>query len=570
MRRYLAIAIFLISLAAPALAADPPTCRNARQCADILTRHAPDSFDYSVLAEEFSRLGGKGETALARLAADPETASRAFDLAARPAAHPRLRERLLAGWPAPDPALHIDLARDHASPVFRGRAIATLHSPDPALRAASVEALATQSPQLSPTEATVALPALARSAETAPSVPVIALLANMPGERGAPHIVRALRANDPDVIVTAYLALEALNAPRARADLEAAFRAAPPAYAPAWTKALEQIGMRSQTFDTIGMGHRWLDDDTLPAHLRAVALHSALLYPAGEKGSIGLSHAPLLPDLMTLPVSARLADTAASHPLFGNAKSLERLAPVFDDTPTRQRFVRSLGKARTVAARPLLKEMFQATSDFRLQLSVIDALGSISPDDADWIKGAARGHPLHSVRLAAGLDTPRSVSCVASDNPVRREPERLPYFESGRHADGRRPGRWELIDAQPIPGGWLAAYEGGLIRYTSNDAAAPLELAGRPLAIFPDTSPATGQRAPRHWILTDDGEVTRLVRFDVQSGLATPVTLPTGVRLVTSPEGAPRPWTLSFPGSQQPDLILSRDGRITPLCGPPS
>ena len=573
-------ALFLSAFAplAPASAQSANLCQSLNQCVDILERHPPNAFDYDLLAAEFTRFGAPAQTALVTRARNPELAPRIFDLAARPKASRSLRRALLDSWPVPDPALHLALAPNAQSPGLRRRAIATLNTPNAALRAASRQALATQSPDLSPSDAQAAFDALAQSATTEPSPAIIRLLMRVPNERGAAVIVRTLTANDADVIATAFLALESLNPTRARIDLEAAFTQSPPAFAPAWTQALETLGRESKSFDAIAFGYKILNTPGLSPTHRAVGLHSALLYPSGEKGDVGPSARALLPELTQLPLSSRLAATAPTHSLFANPQAVETLLPAIarQDTQDLARFITTLGKVGKANTAELLLTLFDRTPDYRVQIAVI---GAVRPADLSRFSSRVTNHPIGAVRKA-GSRRLRGVSkldqsCFAGGDLFPRAPERLPYFQSGRVEEGRKPGRWELVDAEPLPGGWLAAYRTDLLRYSSNDTAQPLtNLKGRPLAVLPDTPLQTGQRASVFWIMSTDDDVTYLTRYADGEGLGTPSTLPPGARVITNrhgPSESHRAWALAFPKSAgQATLHLTRDARLQPLCAAPN
>jgi|GEM_PF-3750258 len=575
--RLLSLTVLLFASLTPlsAQAGEINVCDSLVECMDILERHPPNAFDYTVLASEFTRFGPQGQAMLVARARDPKLAPRIFALARQPSASGSLRQALLGNWPVPAPALHLTLAPTVQSPVLRRRAIATLNAPSPVLREASIKALATQSSDIAPEDAQAAFASLARSAANDPHAPVLKLLARVPGERGAPLIVRALSSNNAEAITTAYLALEALNPERAHTDLKAAFLASPVTNAPAWTTALEQIGMRSQTFDTIGYGYEVLANNTLSATHRAVGLHSALLYPAGEKGKVAKSAASLLPELLTLPVSSRLATTAPSHPLFADPQTAEQLASVWaSDTLTLASYISNLGKAGTSNHPALLLPLFDQTSDYRVQLSVLAALRKA---DASQFKTRIASHPITAVRRAGakhiGSATTLSRTCFARGKPFAREPQRLPYFQSGRLKD-RPAGRWELVDAEPLQGGWLAAYRDGVIRYSSEDSSTLVkDVPGRPLAVLPDVPRKVGERGTIFWLLSTDDQITTLTRYADGQPLGRSTTLPPGARVIENrlgPSETHRAWALAFPAkSDQPTLHLTRAGRLQALCDPP-
>ena len=548
-----------------------PVCRSVDACTDILKRHDPGAFNYRLLADAFAQQGDRGARALVRLATAPDTAPRAFALAAQPTTPPATREAFFALFPAPNPELHIRMGESHASDTLRRRAIAVLDTP---ARDVAVRALATQTHAFAATDARAALPALAKANRAAPSLPVTRLLAAIP--EAAPELVQAMRADDADIIAESYVALEVLNAPRARADLEAAFRASPARHASAWAEAFELIGRGSQTFDTIGFGYANYRDTRLSPAQRAVMLHSALLYPASAERKVGAEASALVPELVKLPISDRLAETAASHPLFNDPRNLRALLSVWQgrDTDSAARFARSIGAAGAPGSRAVLRDMFARTPDYRVQVAVVDALAELGIEDASWIRGATSRHPIRAVQVAGtraeGIKPPRlGQACFAKGTRLSPTQERMPFFGSGRMGDGRVPGRWELMDAKPFPKGWIAAYRDGLVRYGSDDTAEFIPILGTPVAVMADPL-ETGQiRARGFWILTRGEAVARLYRWTPQGGLLAPSTLPQSARIVKLPEAGAsglRDWAITF-DDDQPTLTVTRAGRIQTVCG---
>ena len=565
----------LLLAAIPAFAQVPaqaPVCQTAQQCVSIVERHGPQEFDYSVLAGEFRRLGPRGERALLALAQDPDTARRAFGLARRDAAGQALRDALHARFPLPDPDLHIRLARAHPSAVLQGRAVAALD--DPQTRAAGLEAL-----QALPASLPLAAGERATLLRLLPTIPDAALVERVGAEASPQTLTAVLARGDADAVVAAFLAWERRDAAAAAQALERAFRASAPERAATWVEALERIGRDSQTFDAVGFGHRLFPDSALPLPLRAAALHSALLYPATAERAVAASAAPLLPALLALPVSDRLADSAASHPLFRDPDRLEQLANVWSgrDTEASARLVRAVADAAPPGARAILRGLFERSPDFRVQVAVLQALGRLGTEDRLWIARATRAHPILAVREAGaealGERTARPAPACFARGPRRRSrADEMPFFEGGR-IGGEPAERWRLVDAAPVRGGWLGAYRDGVVLYPLQGAPREVEVEGQPIAVLADPTSNPAERAPVAWILAQGPSVARLYRFDAATGtVSTPLVLPRDAFMSEVPD-APRPvqrgWVIAFRGGEQPTLTLSRDGRLLPLCAPP-
>ena len=565
----------VLALSPGTAVAQGQVCASARQCGDILARHDPAQFDYDALAAEVARLGPRARGAVVALARDPATAPRAFALAARPGAPDALRRDLLALWPGPDPTLQLTMVGDWQDPSVRQRALSTLDNP--ALRTASLRLLATQTAPWSPAAARAALPALRRAASASPHPALVPALATVPDGGGRATLRDMLDTGDAATVTAAASALMEASPVGGRADLDRAVRRAGPGRAGVWTESLEALGRSVPTFDAIAYGYTLLRDRSLPPHLRAVGLHTAMLYPAGEKGRVGTEAAALLPALAQLPVSDRLATTAASHPGMQTPRAMRALLGVWQgrDTESAAEFARSLGRSGAVAARPILRDMYGATTDYRVQVAVLEALTELGGEDPAWLFGASAEHPVRAVRLAgaraAGTPPlPMAPICRPRARALESGAERLPYFQSGRYADGSPAPRWELRDALPVTGGWLGGYTGGLIRYRSDDTATATPITGRIVAIRPDTPPAPGQRAGVVWIVEEGARVSRLYRWDLTGGPSPAITLPPGVSVVRLPESSrrgPRGWALQFPGDQ-PTLVVDGQGRVVTVCDP--
>ena len=548
-------------------AAQGAVCQSARQCADIVRRHDAGEFDYAVLAREVARLGGERE--VLRLLGDGEAAGHVLRLAAEPGASAALRDGALRAWPRPDVEAQLRLMRRVRSPVVREVALRSM--PDPDLREAAVRALATQTQPWDPRQAARHFDAL----EAAPAHPETArALGAVPGERGAAALVRMLGSGEAEAVAAAFAELRRLDGARAERDLRAAVEASPPARAGAYARAVEMADEGVPGFDAAGFGFGLLRDRALPPHVRAVGLHSALLEPAREGREVAGDVGALLPILLAMPPSERLADTAPSHRGMQSARALRSLLGTWQgrDTEAAAGFARALGRVRPSPARPLLRDLYGTTSDYRVQLAAVEALAAIG-EDGDWIAAATRGHPLRAVERAGAAAVGRRpvrvpAQCRPEARPRAGNAARLPYFESGRYRDGRPARRWELVDAQPVPGGWLAGYERGLLRYGSGDTSEATPITGRVAAILPDVEPEPGRRARVFWVVEEGPDVARLHRYGVDAEPVPPVTLPKGVRVVRVPDAfraSARGWALEF-GGEQPTLLVDRAGRLRRLC----
>ena len=558
---------FLLPLAVLVFAADASAqgvvCRDAPMCADLVKRHDASEFDYGVLAGEVARLGGERE--VLALLRDPKLAGRVLRLAEEPGGSDALRDTVIRAWPGPGVEAQLRLMRKVQSPVVREVALRTLR--EPGLAEGSLRALETQRQAWDPTQA-------ARHLEVLKAAPphreVARALGAVPGERGAGALVRMLGSGDAEAVVVAFGELSSFDAVRAEGDLRATLLKSAPEDAGSWARALELAGRNVPSFDAVAFGYGVFRDRELPPHVRAVGLHSALLYPAGDKGEVKGDVGALLPILVSLPPSDRLAETVPSHGGMQTARALRAMLEVWQgkDTEAAAAFARALGRARPSPARPLLRDMYAKTSDYRVQVAALEALRSIG-EDGDWIATAVRGHPLRAVERAAGVKL-GVVPAQCRPKAKLRESEavRLPFFQSGRYADGKPAPRWELLDAQPVPGGWLAGYQRGLLRYRSDDTSEATGFTGRVVAILPDVQPEPGQRARVFWVVEEGPKVARLYRYEVDGPLAKPVTLPKGVRVVRIPEtfrASARGWALEF-GGDQPTLTVDRTGRLRRLC----
>lgn len=93
----------ILAGSATSATAQSSVCKNLNHCVDILERHAPDEFDYAVLAEEFSRFGLKANDRLVRMlgSEDKVDQSNAIAIIAqKPTGFtPAQLDQILRSWP---------------------------------------------------------------------------------------------------------------------------------------------------------------------------------------------------------------------------------------------------------------------------------------------------------------------------------------------------------------------------------------------------------------------------------------------------------------------------------------
>lgn len=556
--------------------AQAEVCRSVRHCATLVERHAPEAFDYGVLAAEVARLNGV--EAVVRLW--PDAPEHVLALAARPEAPEALREAVFARWPEGNPWLYLGIAEAWGMPnAVRARVIRTLDHPSLEVREVSRLLLARQVGPFQADAATLEALLVAR-----PVPESVALLAQLPDPRAVGALRDTLRGSDPDTTIAAFLALEARDATAAHADLEAVFRASASRRPAKWAELIARAGMDGAGFDAGIFIRRLRSDASLPPELREAITMAALLHPADEVGDVGPGGRAVAAELTRQPVNLRLAATAPTHSVFRDKDLLVDLAEGLGGIEVwaghdAERALITL--AETVATTPGIGEDV-AASTLRVvsqqgtapaRLAALDALRQLglgedtvreAVSDSIDVARAARRH----------LGQPPPSTCTAGGEGLPREIKRLPYFEGARRSDGTRLKRWELVDAQPVRGGWLAAYDDVFASYRIGKGAEVrariLEgVEGQPVAVLPASSFRKG-RYGYHVLIAQSTEGANIYGHHVSEGLGLVDTIPGEVRVIHRPKAGPETpahlaWALDFDGDQ-PTLA---GWPLRPVCDAP-
>lgn len=617
------------AVSAPPAPRDPNVvCEDLFHCAGIVERHAPDSFDYSVLAREFDRFDARAETLLLQqiLGDDATQAGRALHVLARGRRllSPAGQRQIVSLWRdiAAEKTTHnVDDAAAvltrHLSPMVRDAAIDTLGSRNRDVRAASQImltrfAVAKMDRPLRPQN----LKLLTASLRDDPHPGVVATVARDPRPAVLPILTSVLSRGDS---ASARLAYQALYA----RDKEDAFRAL---VATLYGLKDDNISGALALADVLRIRHKGRDDGFYMAFARDLATDAEMSVMgrlAGFDAVMQTADAPPLPaNALTLDsyrrASAHYGQKGAVPTSYfdGVARMasktpdpwLEALARAVrpDDMGGQVTLTEVAGRFDTDLSRAVTRKALGSDVDFRHLIAGLYGAAAQSTDDAMRRDVTARvrdlrHHPISAVAQAAmavapvlSRKTPRKALSKVTLPPLRRVNARtkmcavrgddfaaaaqpMPYFDGGILHSGRPALRGFLRTADRMRGGWLAGYssstDGALIAYQTRsgrardimpDTAPPAH--HRVHAIVPFSPPALGQTADGYWVVVGTPDDAAIYRA-LYGGRQLDISL--SVSLPSLPTavraGAVGEVIMAFDASQPP-LSFSLDGGLSRHC----
>ena len=502
------------------------SCKTLIHCTDILDRHDPDSFDYSVLAVDFDRFGEKGRAILWRKIeagkngdAEAEAlANRALDILSRspkilpPAEQRRIAEMWQRDAGAPyRPDLLARIMMTNLSPMVRSTAIQTLNHPHAEITYYSRVILAqTLKRNMSFPMPKADLAPLRRAALDTASPVLSRLIALYPRETSAPILAQILKSGETPAVIAAYAALY-------ESDAEAAFKALVStlyALKPEDAKAATGLGgllahrhpLRDDGF-YMSFASDLLNDPEMSLSGRAAGF-DALLRRQGEKK---------VPDLPNTPLSraafaqALLAfsdrPTPAPYytlPLRMDPKQadiwLQPLRRAASTSEDKIALVETAGRFDTALARTIAAEAAAARGDYRQTVAgILAQTAQARPNERVLTRNltaVVRNHPFNAVAAAAALGlealeessprkaimklqprlarraakiAPRSAFCKIDSTNLRAKARAMPFYEPAVLPDHSLAKRSWLTTGARASEGWLAGYSrpgsGGLVRY---------------------------------------------------------------------------------------------------------
>ena len=574
--RFLLPVLALALLASPAVAkplskAEKTLCESAAQCADILSRHGPEAFDYDVLADAFNDMGADAAPALAALAKRSD-----------------LNLRLIA--PQLEPGLLIAMfdtlaAKDATAPLGAELLVyADTMRWDP-------RTLPTLDPER-----------LSRGMSARPSLTLLKLAERHKPDAALPLMRAALGGPDAQVTREAYAALFAASPDGALAALRQTVGTVQD-----WDRAKAIADMLVARFETRG-------DAVYATLLNGMAGDRALSEPmrdAARAGSLRLSDpkAPLTVDAAFAGQLARLAargetDLAradhlrrAGSAVLGAWLKLAKVRP--EQLPDILSATEALGGSD--ATRGALMRLALARPNLaRANLAALHAMSW--PEVGRYERELARladTHPWDSVRdvarrrLERDVSLPTTLAALEASFPNRlpaqfcvrgeaveaaRYTRELPLYPVPAERDDAT-ARRHLATALPTATRWLAGFDagqtgGGLIAYDYATDGRRVLLRGERVQLIAPAKPVPlGQQPERLFIVAGDMRSGRVFAMAPDGNAA-----PTRIADLPAPMAAARRMEdgslfLQFHGADEtpswatpPPLLLTPDGELRPGC----
>ena len=556
-------------------------CLSLSRCLEILDGHAPDSFDYTLLAADFDRFGAEAQTAVLERVFTPinseaaaQDANRALHILARQRGllSPEAQRRIVALWsglPGNSP-LNIDdlstVLTRHISPMVRAAAIDGLRSSRMDVRRASQIMLT----RLAASDVRFALsPAdiqkLARALTTDPHPGVVAVLAQDSGTSIHPILAKTLKSGDAASVKMAYQALY-------DRDREEAFRAL---VSTLYGLEDNDIGAALALAAMLRSRHGLRDDGFYMTFARDLADDPKMSVMGRAAGFDAL-----------LQTGAALADTPLNRASYARALdgfAARRAVPkaYYDlllnrDPKTVDVWLSPLSKAvsRSRQSDRLRLIDYAGRFDSPLALSLSEGalqdennhavftaglLARVAQSNASdkaallSLSGALKKeHPIAAVRQAAhvaeqalaakntrtalarakmpplGVVNKSELFCKVPAQNFSVAAKQMPYFQAGQLASGAPALRGWLRTASRIRGGWLAGYaspkSGALLLYdTGSETATTIMPPDVPdahhavRAIIAMTDVKIGQTASDFWVVVGQGNVAAIYRVTSSS-----------------------------------------------------
>ncbi len=185
-------------------------CKSVPHCVDILERHSSESFDYTVLADNFSRFSDKGRQLLLDIAGqnqNPDLARRAFELMALGEFKwtPAEQSKLTSLWPQYHTDLLTPVLETFKSEAVRNKAVATLNHRDKSAQSAARTLIASSMIDGMKAPLPPALiPQLAKALASAPTIALIDMAALLPEPQASELIIPVLKSGETELTRHAY------------------------------------------------------------------------------------------------------------------------------------------------------------------------------------------------------------------------------------------------------------------------------------------------------------------------------------------------------------------------------
>lgn len=608
--------------ALPAFAASPVSsqsepysaCRSLKPCLDILDRHAPDSFDYRVLANDFYRLGTAGKQALlTRASGQSFVREKALQILSQRAFNFTMQEQseLSLLWPEvlPETLAHVFIS--NMSPLFAQNAVRTLTDVNPDVQRLSREILHAANQQDIRTPLSSGDERRLRKAlQTRPHPAIIERLLTLPNFDRFSVLSPVLQSGDTPSVLAAYSALEAQDSEQAFQVLVKTVFALKDETETS-TQAVSELIQSLHTARPDGFYPRFAGDvarDPRISPLGRLAGLDAFISLTQGKTPLGKDREAVYfeayqaalerpqnlgPQWVDFALTtAQTVDEATQTKWF---LALDRYFQTSATLrPSHARFIQGLSRFETLKTRAIVADALNLSQDYRVQIEAIGVSAAWGQNSA-ILSNVSRQHPLSVVRVAAQRAIGERVSknqptalrrenisadyCRKGDFDMNRGALEMPYFSAPIYQNGVRASRSDLKSAASLKDGWLAAYQrsgdlGGLYYFDYNSDAPTEILDQAARVVLPIRDLPLGQFETEFWVITQSDRDFVLNRVSFVGGIAStnPVyVLPEPVTRVS--RGSNDNWLLSFNPEDSadatdynPPLSLSQSGTITRGC----
>lgn len=512
----------------PLTPAEQKICSSVSHCLDIVSRHGPTEFDYTVLAEAFAGFGTKGRNALLkglrhknteraeRIATVIYAGSFNFNVNAKGAI-------ALAWTQNPTPALSNVMTRE-SSAYYHEAFIRTLNHESSEARQLSrmnlskafgghgVGGLQNATKQFTPKPNLY--PLLAKAVLDDPTPTLVALISRYPENRARPILERALRNESPEVVGAAYRGLFSIKPDLALGTLTQNIRGLKDGEEAIALSFGEMLSLRHKNHtDNFYMDYakNVLTDKALSKTARMVGLHAVMmqsrpLYDTSKNTDavIPLPYAPETHAILMKAVQAqRTIPPHYSRDILVKlqAAPIGTLQTLYDQFPSsvdvnKRYFIEGVsadnmdGKFAKDQIAIMMKAL--STSHDWLVISLADnalAEAKVLPAKP-LLRQLANSHPFSEVRFSAlqALDamdgqsngkrdndwlkiiSDKAETCPVGKTDFKAQTRQVPYYKTTKIAYGYDSARPLMTTAVPTHKGWLAGYDvgefsGGLVAY---------------------------------------------------------------------------------------------------------
>ena len=549
-------ALAFASLAQTVFAAPPAkVCDDIEHCVYILERHAPDSFDYTVLHTEFLGYGPKATRALVEVAAwmDDPKSSYALQMLSRGGFQltPAEQRDLIEVWPRENVKAHAIVLGRMASPRVRAAAIDTLAHPDSEVRKQSRYLLSEVA------KAGFKFPMrqgdyskLLKAALNEPHPALIALLETYPPAQLRPAYARLLRSGDTAMTMAVYEKLYQADKANALKTLVGVIQDLKDGELPAAMSISEMLQRRNKSRPDqfyLKFAKDLTNDAKLGLAGRAVGydvlINAELARPGKSVTAPRLLDSPLNRNVFQYIVSnGEHSDAYVNYLQHLTSENADPYIAVLGASLKKNPnpiFISKLGRFQTPLAKDIVVKALNHPSDYRMiSAAMISAAKQKQTDLKPKISDLKSNHPISAVRVAGrvalkefnqpnkkksseellrssykmlfyplrGAENKEEVYCKVDSVDFKTISRKMPYFKSVI-LNGRYAGRQNLTSAVELKTGWLAGYDlgewGGGLLYYDYETEKPISLLDENVtAIIPTKATPLGQFPTSFWAVT--------------------------------------------------------------------